>query len=327
MLDRMTFQKTVLEFFRGLGASAVLWLVMMLLLVACRSHPEPVDPMGEKQHISANGVQLTVTTSAQEIATSDMLEVTVRVSHDPNYQVELPEVPARMGVFFVFESRNEPARLDENGWVSMTRTYLLEPDMPGECVLPGFKVTAKNAQEEDGLLLSKPIIVKVSSVLAEKEGSAGTSLRDIAPDERAEIVTPVSQWPVNIVIANILIVVVLFMLLLKWVKRDAVDNTQAMSDFALLSDVSSTEIMQCLEPAASKLIAQHYSLNLDSVDFAGLVKQLHSHAVAVPGLVDAVVAYEKLQYASGQPSQTDAREIYTTFHTLIASLNGKGDTT
>jgi hypothetical protein len=248
-----------------------------------------------------------------------MLDVRLRLRHDPAYDVQWPELLPKLGAFFVFESHTSSPKLDEAGWVVMTRVITLEPDLSGLCVVPEMMVTAQTAEGEGIQLSSKPIAVTVVSVLTDGE----KNLRDIAPDMRSVEPEPMSRWPLALLMANVLVVCCLIVVWRKWKKPRVKINRQTLKHFHQLELASSTEVMFQLESAVSSLIAQQLDLKLRSVDFAGLSDRLTTQGITVSGLQEAIAAYESFQYTSTQPSDEDVKALYTGFKTLIESLQGK----
>ena len=71
--------------------SVITTVVMVMgvwLVVSCRSHLDEKVQLQGSHSVSMTGVELTTTISAQEIATSDMLDVRLRLRHDPAYDVQ-----------------------------------------------------------------------------------------------------------------------------------------------------------------------------------------------------------------------------------------------
>ena len=302
--------------------SVITTVVMVMgvwLVVSCRSHLDEKVQLRGSHSVSMTGVELTTTISAQEIATSDMLDVRLRLRHDPAYDVQWPELSSKMGAFFVFESHTSSPKLDEEGWVVMTRVITLEPDLSGVCVVPEFVVTSKNANGEDIQLSSKPIAVTVVSVLTEGE----KKLRDIAPDKRSVEPELMSRWPLALFLGNLIVGCCLIVVWRKWKMPRVKINRQTLKHFHQLESASSTEVMLQLESAVSSLIAQQLDLKLRSVDFAGLSDRLTTQGITVLGLQEAIAAYESFQYTSTQASDEDVKALYTGFKTLIESLQGK----
>lgn len=290
-------------------------------LVACRSHHEDTVQERGAYFVSTAGLELVTTTSAQEIATSDMLEVRFRVRYDPAYDVQWPELPAKMGEFFVFESHTSSPKLDKTGWVVMTRVFTLEPDLAGACVVPEFVVTAKNTDGENIKLSSEAIKVTVVSVLAEGE----KNLRDIAPDVHAAEPESLSRWPLAVLIVNVFVVACLIVVWRKWKKPPIKINRQTLEHFYQLESASSAEVMLELESSLSLLIAQQFDLKLHSVDFAGLSDRLTAQGITVPRLQETIAVYESFQYTSTQASDDEVKALFADAKTLVETLHGKGD--
>ena len=174
--------------FVGLGAS-------------CRKPERNMKADFPVESVKSDGVEVVVRLSARSIRTSDRLFFELIVQSEPIYQINLPEVPEKLGSFFVLDSQTEPPRLNDAGQMVVERIYTLEPDKPGVVEIPALEVVAipkpntPNHKVSELKLRSKAISVQVLSVL----NGGGESFRGIAPDIQTVAETPRSlgaRWPV-----------------------------------------------------------------------------------------------------------------------------------
>ena len=305
------------------NVTALLFLAL-LILAACRTAPELVETSGEIQRVSVSGVEMSVAIPDLEVSTNEMFHLTLKVRHNSTYQVELPDVSEKLGSFFVFEHHDTRPRLNGDGWVEMTRVYTLEPDLPGEAVIPELRLSLKNDQGESSELATKPIAVLVRSVLT----GQGELLREIAPDDQHEAETPVSRWHLwrwVLFIFNVLVVCFFALLWRKWKKgKDDSEDVSSYKKFKALESASSSEIIQNLEPCVVRVIARNQRVKLDSVDFAGLAAKLQSQDGTLSGLDDAMEHYNQLIYAREAPSDIEVLDLYGEFSQIIEVMLGVG---
>ncbi len=293
-------------------------MLSMLALVSCRRQIEDVDPEGGTQELKVDGLELRITTPTQNISSSEMFEVTLQVRHDPAYQIQLPEIPEKFGSFFVFETHSSPPRLDKSGWVELKRVYTLEPDLPGVSEVPAFLVTAKDPQGKPVEVSSKPMTVTVISVLVDGE----KNLKDIAPDTRPVTTEPIPRWPIALLLANVLVVGCLLVVWRKWRRSRASANDDLAWMSLLIDDAGEVDSLK-MEPVLARVLASHYGLDLQAIDFQGLVTQLQVRNITVPGLEDAIEDYNRLQYAEHEPTDAEIMKLYHQFDLMISALPGK----
>ncbi len=287
-------------------------LLLMAGFVGCDSPTDEAVAEWACYEASAAGLHVTVRVSSDELATSEMLQVQLWVRHTESIKVQLPEVGEKWGDFFVFESRESAARLAGDGTLVVGRVYTLEPDLPGECLLPGLLVRGLGGDGGVVELTTAPITIRVLSVLAQGE----TEIRDIAPNTRVVRPAKMARWPVALMIADVFCVLTLMVLWSRWkrVKERADDG--ALKDFEGLKKADAPEVMKQLERAVCRVLAQRYQLKLAKMDFAGLLEQLEQDGIAMPGLAEAVAAYERLQYAAVAPEEKQVRDLYAQFEIL-----------
>ncbi len=288
---------------------------VLLLLAACVGCDSPTDEGvagGACYEASAAGLHVTMRVSSDELATSEMLQVELWLRHPESIRVQLPEVGEKWGDFFVFESRESPARLAGDGMVMVGRVYTLEPDLPGECLLPGLLVQGVGGDGGVVELTTDPITIRVTSVLAPGE----VEIRDIAPNTRVDRPVKLERWPVALMIANVFCVLCLMVLWSRWKRVNERADDGALKDFEGLKKADTPEVMKQLERAVCRMLAQRYQLRLAKMDFAGLLEQFEQDGIATPGLTEAVAAYERLQYAAVAPHEKQVRDLYTQFENL-----------
>ena len=294
--------------------------LILIVIAACESTPSALDSAGESRRVSADGVELQVTTSERNVRTSEMFDLTLNVRHLPTYQLQLPEESERLGAFYVFETHDSQTRLDADGWVEMTRVYTLEPDLPGEAEIPEMLVTIKDAQGKSSSISSPVVPVLVKSVLSsEKE-----TFRKIAPDEPSEKLAMVSPWPRRIVIAGVVMVCLLLLIWRSWKKNvGPLSDDAAHREFVKLQSGLSAKNLQELEVCAVRVIASTYGVELGSCDFAGLLTRLQSQDIDCSELSSAVNQYNQLMYSRSAQTELVMAAVYSEFKKIIDAMRAE----
>ena len=274
-------------------------LALVGLLVGCGK--EVAEDKGGKvsREASAGGLHVVVSVPMDELASSEMLKVDVVVRYAEGYKVMLPEIPEKWGGFSVFKTTTHPARLAADGRVVLMRVYTLEPDLPGQEVLPGVVVSARDVRGAEVLLRTKPIGVKVTSVLA--PGEAG--LRDIAPDEYESAPEQVAHWSWWMLGIGAGCGLAWMVVRLRRKRRACSGDDVPWRELMRLKDAPVEEVMDCLEKAVCRVLLQGES---DPVDFTGLGDRF----TGVHGFSDAVATYQKLYYAAATPGDELVRALY-----------------
>jgi len=302
-------------------------VLLLLVLAACRSEPALTESSGETQRVSRDGAELIVTTSAREVSTHEMLELTLKLRHAAFYQVQLPDVPEKLGSFFVFEYHDTPARLDADGWVTRSRVYTLEPDLPGDGEIPGFRVSGEeggNGEGEAFELITQPTALLVRSVLINKE----KKLRKMAPDESVATEVPAPRWPLVLLISNVIVVCLFVLLWRKWKRKRKRKNHQRAGEgyyktFTDLHSAPSDEVLRHLETSVVRTMACYHGVELGSVDFEGLTSQLQSRGGVPSGWDRAVEHYNQLVYSRQAFTEAEVTDLYEEFSKILEMMRAQ----
>ncbi len=124
----------------------------------------------EKTYGSPADGTFTVRLSKGSIRAADDLTLEVEARAAAGWTASLPEIADTLGKFSVVDRSAESRRLTSDGALTTSRTYLLEPFLPGAYSIPSFVVTFES---EAGLLYSvgsEEIPVEVTSALPPQLG-------------------------------------------------------------------------------------------------------------------------------------------------------------
>lgn len=286
-------------------AALTMLAVMMTCLYGCRHQSEKMDPPGYSQNVSAEGLDVSLTTSTQEISSSQMLDVTLTVRYPQQYKVSLPEIPDKWGGLIVYATRDEPEVMGADLKVQVSRTYTLEPDLVGRSRLEPLAVVAINDKGQSIKVECSSIEMTVLSVL----GQGDRKMRDIAPDQPELADLPPSKWRLVFVGFNVLVVTILICVWLKWRRRLPVNTITSSDGVDRLSTLPPDELLQQLEPTLVRVVSNQNGLELESHDFSGLQKALIKKGEDVGALRGVIARYEKLYYGHLPVSEDDVTEL------------------
>jgi len=148
---------------RILASLAVLCAVVFLLLPGCAGNdgePDQADT-GMTKSYARGPLTLDVHTSADTITTAETLALTLSATVDDGYSVEFPTYPtpakpdpgvneiesAAPAEFTLVDYKDSPPVLQQDGRVTRSRTYYLEPFLEGTYTVPPLTVEFWEEQE------------------------------------------------------------------------------------------------------------------------------------------------------------------------------------
>ncbi len=293
----------------GIFTLVVASFLLVFLGASChKSEPKQKSDWFEKS-VKSDGVKVIVRSSDRSIRTSDLLLFELTVESDPRYQVKLPEVPEKLGSFFVVDSHTEVPRLNDSGQVVIDRSYLLEPDVPGQVDIPELQVTVEPKPPFKGKtfsLKSPALSVQVLSVLAGKK----ETFRDIAPDVRKPEVESTSHWQAALLMSTVVVALCLLLVWRKWKKSGDIQAVNPQRDWENLATCSANEKRKRMESALSAYLATRFSLDLKAFDFQGVQEQLKAQKVELPGFDENLARFNRFQYGVGEVSDDDVDALY-----------------
>lgn len=165
---------------------ASILLFAPLLLASC-------GETGDTQTVSADSALTTeastadadVTVSVRDgsITTAQRTDLIVRTSTTPAIDLDVPELTGDLGEWTV-SPFGIPARETVNGRQIVTRTFRLEPFLPGEYEVPALTFAWTNLDtSESGELSTEPLSVTVTTVL-ESDDAQLSDIKGVATPEK-----------------------------------------------------------------------------------------------------------------------------------------------
>lgn len=187
-------------------------LVSCALASACdRTGPEfaPSESSPAAMRTAESPIaSLAVSIPRDSISTSELLEVTARVTSTDDAQVSKPELPSSEDLRLL-ETRAGPAMRRADGVIEQSWKMVLEPNLPGSFEIPGVRVAVRNARSgEVTFLTTEPWPIRVTSVLDELVGTEVSELRvaPAPPPPAGKISEALGAVTAGVVLAAILVI-------------------------------------------------------------------------------------------------------------------------
>ena len=146
------------------------------------------NPQGESYQIDRvyrrGPVNFRVAVSRKEITIADNIELLLEVESEQGYTAQLPTFGEKLENFGIVDYRTMEPELEDDGSVVKSRTYLLEPFLSGEYIIPPMTVDFRSDQDTTMHHLSSDTLrVNVRSLMPgedDMEDALNLTIRDIA---------------------------------------------------------------------------------------------------------------------------------------------------
>jgi hypothetical protein len=144
--------------------------------------PGEEEEMGIHETVERGPATLFLDIDRKEISIAERLNLKITVVVDEDYEVKLPGFGEKLEQFGIVDYRGTQPRLTEDNRKEISRSYVLEPFLSGEYIIPSMQVTFwKGGVEETGAhrIETPEVTVAVRSVLPEDMQEA--KLNEINP--------------------------------------------------------------------------------------------------------------------------------------------------
>jgi hypothetical protein len=209
-------------FLRAAGTMAAFFPILFsIALVGCSGKAEntPDTPKGIKKVLERGPMTLTLRTSAESMSTAETLSLTLSATLEDGYSVEFPDYPEPaepetptpetpapvVPPEFTSAGYDDAAPvLSEDGKVTRSRTYRLDPFLEGAYTIPPLSVSfwkEVEGDDEKATAETEPVTVTVASVLAP---NAQPGVMDIAGPVAVQNPTP---WLLYFVLLVLLVAI------------------------------------------------------------------------------------------------------------------------
>lgn len=150
-------------------------VLLALLFVGCGSDKDAskkkeAAPAGIEKKFERGPVTVRVLLDKKEATIAERLNLTLEVVSDEDYEVRLPAFGEKLEQFGIVDYRTPQPELVEGNKTRQSRSYVLEPFLSGEYIIPPMKVEFWKKSEADGQrheLETEDIKVTITSLLAE----------------------------------------------------------------------------------------------------------------------------------------------------------------
>lgn len=166
----------------------VVLIVYALVLSSCDSADKKESPQNTKKDTGIlktyerGPVTVTLQTDKQEITIADRLNLTISVTAEEKYEVELPGFGEKLEQFGIVDYHTSQPKLTDENRSEISRSYVLEPFLSGDYTIPPMKVSFWKKGEQDTdrhEVETEEITIHVTSILP--KDMEKMTLHDIKP--------------------------------------------------------------------------------------------------------------------------------------------------
>jgi len=246
----------------SVSVSTVIVILASLALVFIQACEEKVGTENAKS-ITANGlhkkiekdsVSVTIDTDKKEMTVSEHLSLTVSGFSNEDWEIVLPSIDEKFGQFVIVDYHTTRPQLTDQKRKKISRSYLLEPFLSGDYIIP--PVTVKFKKEEEVLGVETPeIIIKVKSLLP--KGKSDFKIHDIKPPMELPLSIPVG-W-LAALFGFLVIITLLSLYVLKRRKRKTLEEIQIDPGEIALEELETLASEKLEEKGATKRLYHEIS--------------------------------------------------------------------
>lgn len=154
---------------------------------------------------------------------AERVTLQLEVTASEEYEVTPPKFGEKLEQFGIADFSETQPELVEEGKTRQSRTYILEPFLSGEYLIPAMTYRFKKrdgSEDKEHELQTEELTVKVSSLLA--EDAAKLEIHEIAPPVELAKPAPGWLWPLVAGIGAVAVAVVIMILLARRKSKEAV---------------------------------------------------------------------------------------------------------
>jgi hypothetical protein len=178
---RQTRSPRLREFF------VFLFVLSLIFTVSCKKEETPDAPDNEEETgihktIDRGPTTLSLDIDRKEITIAERLNLKITVKVDEDYEVKLPGFGEKLDQFGIIDYHTTQPELTKDNRKEISRSYVLEPFLSGEYLIPSMAVSFwKKGEEETGVhkIETPEVTVAVKSLLPEDLEKA--KLNEIKP--------------------------------------------------------------------------------------------------------------------------------------------------
>lgn len=198
----------------------------VLFLAACAENDQRQDVekiSGIRKSFEKGPVQVFLETDKREITIAERLVLSLAVLADENADIGWPSVDRNINQFRVIDVHTTQPELAEKNRKKVVRTYVLEPFLAGEYIIPPLKLTFRKtgAGNETIIMETGELTIPVRSVLP--DGRPEHEPHDIKPPMDISGLPPYWIW---IIIGCILLALVIIAVLIRKKKSKSMNREE-----------------------------------------------------------------------------------------------------
>jgi hypothetical protein len=205
---------------KRLRALVALLLTCVLALTSCSDKQE--SPAADKEtgihkNFERGPVAVAIDIDKKEISIADQLNLTISVTAEEDYEVQLPRFGDKLEQFGIVDYQTSQPELIADNKLRTKRSYVLEPFLSGEYTIPPMKIVFKEKDIEDVKeheLETEEIKINVTSLLPEKV--ADLKIHEIRPP--VELPHPKRGWIWAVSILSVVVITSVVSLLI-WLRN------------------------------------------------------------------------------------------------------------
>ena len=189
-----------MSFKTGRGRCAgIAWTASVVLAVllwgGCGSGEPGADAKPEPgivKNYERGPIHVVLSVDKKEPTIADRIRLRLEVTADENYEVRMPRFGEKLEQFGIVDYDTTRPELIEGNRTRQVRSYLLEPFLSGDYIIPAMKFGfSKKGEEGEHELETEPLTLTVRSLLP--EAAAELKIHEIAPPEELPG-EPVPTW-------------------------------------------------------------------------------------------------------------------------------------
>ena len=314
--------------------------LIYVVSIACVLALSSCDSTSTKESLKSDGdaagilktyergpVTVTLQTDKQEITIADRLNLTVSVTADEEYEVELPGFGEKLEQFGIVDYHTSQPKLTDEKRSEISRSYVLEPFLSGDYTIPPMNVGfwKKGAQNTDSHAIeTEEITIHVASILP--EDMEKVTLHDIKPPVALPTSYRVWIWSGSLAGAVLCIGLAAVFLIKRGRKADeavqhaipahelAFDELEALVAENLVEKGEVKRFYQRISDILRRYIERRFGINAPertTEEFLTGIKTGHDFPETYHGLIKNFLTHcDLVKFAEHQPTTENIQQIF-----------------
>ncbi len=319
------------------GACMAAWA--MLLLSGCHQPPQETAPaFAYEKEFPRDAITVAERINLDHITTAQAFELTLAARHTEAIECAFPLLKdgEKLGEFAVQSSRQSEPALNPDGQIAVTKTYVLEPFLPGEYELPSMSIEYWDKTQPDAAhqtVQTDAVKITVASVLA--PGQEASEIKEITPP--MELPPSVWRWLAPLLAALALLALGAGYWAWRGRKRATAAIAAEPPHITALRRLDALRAERLLEQGEYKLfyfqvsnIIRHYledgfgmrAPERTTEEFLAELDASRTLAASHQMLLRSFLKHcDLVKFAEHHPSETEAEEVFTTCRRFVEEMH------